>query len=75
MSVVAEVAGSGLTLEETAWVLCKGSPEAVMPLLDSTTTPAWYEAEYTRLAKSGRRVIALAHRNLGPSGLEGINDS
>lgn len=42
-----------------------------MPLLDKATVPTWYEKEYTRLARAGRRVIALAHRNLGPSALEG----
>lgn len=52
-------------------MLSKGSPEAMMPLLDKETLPTWYEEEYTRLARSGRRVIALAHRSLGPSRVEG----
>ena len=50
------------------WILCKGSPEAMLGLLDRSTLPDWYEKEYARLARSGRRVIALAHQTLGPSG-------
>lgn len=42
-----------------------------MPLLDKETLPSWYEEAYTDLAKEGRRVIALAHRSLGPSNVEG----
>ncbi|CAM9605639.1 unnamed protein product, partial [Laminaria digitata] len=70
MSVVAEVSGSGLTADKgapEAWVLCKGSPEAILPLLDKRSLPTWYEAEYARLATAGRRVVALAHRSLGAS--------
>lgn len=42
-----------------------------MPLVDVETLPPWYEEEYARLARDGRRVIALAHRSLGPSRQEG----
>lgn len=47
-------------------MLCKGSPEAVKTLLDEENLPPWYDSEYDRLARSGRRVVALAHRSLGP---------
>ncbi|CAN0026364.1 unnamed protein product [Pylaiella littoralis] len=72
MSVIAEVSGgAALTGEGAAvpqvWVLCKGSPEAMKPLLDEGGLPDWYEEEYERLARSGRRVVALAHRSLGSS--------
>lgn len=40
-----------------------------MKLLDRTTIPEWYEKEYDRLARAGRRVIALAHRSLGATSL------
>lgn len=53
------------------WVLCKGSPEAMKPLLDEGGLPDWYEEEYERLARSGRRVVALAHRSLGSSQANG----
>lgn len=52
-------------------MLCKGSPEAMVPLLNKDSLPPWYEEEYNRLARAGRRVIALAHRTLGPSGTRG----
>lgn len=42
-----------------------------MPLVDAETLPPWYEEEYARLARDGRRVIALAHRSLGSSRQEG----
>ena len=50
----------------TLFALTKGSPETIMPLLD----PKSYDsAEYTQLYKRqmslGRRVLALAYRNLG----------
>lgn len=54
-----------------AWVLSKGSPESMRPLLDKKGLPSWYDSEYDRLARSGRRVVALAHRPLGPSRAEG----
>lgn len=41
------------------------------PLLNKTALPEWYDEEYDRLARAGRRVIALAHRTLGPSQPEG----
>lgn len=52
-----------------AWVVSKGSPEAMVKLLDGTTMPEWYDREYDRLARAGRRVIALAHRSLGATSL------
>ncbi|CAM9239935.1 unnamed protein product [Ectocarpus sp. 12 AP-2014] len=76
MSVVAEVCGgsAGLTNKEgvpEAWVLSKGSPESMKALLDDESLPDWYEEEYDRLARTGRRVVALAHRSLGPSKSKG----
>ena len=59
-------------MTDQAWVLSKGSPEAMKPLLDEGRLPSWYDAEYDRLARSGRRVVALAHRSLGPSRAEGV---
>ncbi|CAM9874653.1 unnamed protein product [Ectocarpus sp. 6 AP-2014] len=76
MSVVAEVCGGSADLTDKegvpeAWVLSKGSPESMKPLLDDEVLPDWYEEEYDRLARSGRRVVALAHRSLGPSTSKG----
>ncbi|CAM9685905.1 unnamed protein product, partial [Hapterophycus canaliculatus] len=50
---------------QQAWVLSKGSPEAMKPLVGQESLPSWYDGEYDRLARSGRRVVALAHRSLG----------
>eukprot|EP00903_Cladosiphon_okamuranus_P019215 g17669.t1 len=85
MSVIAEVSGArggvgavSLTSEDEgpeAWVLSKGSPEAMRPLLDKGGLPGWYDSEYDRLARSGRRVVALAHRSLGPSRVEGAKSA
>ncbi|CAN0125129.1 unnamed protein product, partial [Ectocarpus fasciculatus] len=73
MSVVAEVCGGSTDKEGVpeAWVLSKGSPESMKALLDDEGLPDWYEEEYDRLARSGRRVVALAHRSLGPSRSKG----
>ncbi|CAN0223807.1 unnamed protein product, partial [Ectocarpus sp. 8 AP-2014] len=76
MSVVAEVCGGSAGLADKegvpeAWVLSKGSPESMKPLLDDEVLPDWYEEEYDRLARSGRRVVALAHRSLGSSKSKG----
>lgn len=43
-------------------VVCKGAPEAVLPLL--VHAPAQYEAAYQQLARQGTRVLALAFRCL-----------
>jgi hypothetical protein len=61
MSVVAAVSGvssssanSGSSLRqqqqqqqcEAVWCLTKGSPEAVLPLLDPATVPEWYTSKH-----------------------------
>ncbi|CAM9834772.1 unnamed protein product [Scytosiphon promiscuus] len=79
MSVIAEVFGSealtGAKRKPEAWVLCKGSPEAMKPLVDQGSLPSWYDSEYDRLARTGRRVVALAHRSLGSSQARGAKKS
>ena len=47
------------------WALTKGAPEALKPMLDPTSLPADYEQSYLRQMALGRRVLALAYRNLG----------
>jgi len=49
----------------TLWALTKGAPEALKPLLDPASLPADYEQSYLRHMALGRRVLALAYRNLG----------
>ena len=50
------------------WALAKGSPETIMPLLDPESyDPAEYTQLYKRQMALGRRVLALAYRNLGKS--------
>ncbi|CAM9477232.1 unnamed protein product, partial [Phaeothamnion confervicola] len=64
MSVVAEVTapGLGLAAAGSTWCLTKGSPEALLPLLDPSSVPLWLWREYDRLSRRGRRVIALGYR-------------
>ncbi|KAL7544835.1 hypothetical protein ACHAWF_008199 [Thalassiosira exigua] len=45
--------------------LTKGAPEALRPLLDPASVPPDYEASYLRHMTLGRRVLALAHQDLG----------
>ncbi|CAM9371373.1 unnamed protein product, partial [Discosporangium mesarthrocarpum] len=68
MSAVAEVQGLGRDGRPEVWCLTKGSPESLFPLLNQASVPAWYASEYRRLARGGRRVIALAYRSLGTLG-------
>ena len=49
----------------TLWALTKGAPEAIQSMLDPNSIPADYEESYLRHMKLGRRVLALAYRNLG----------
>ena len=49
----------------TLWALTKGAPEALEPLLDPRTIPSDYEASYLHHMELGRRVLALAYRDLG----------
>jgi calcium-translocating P-type ATPase len=51
-------------------LLVKGAPDAVLPRCTAATAGA--EAELDRLAAGGLRVLAVAHRRLGPAvGLDG----
>ncbi|KNC52742.1 P-type ATPase superfamily [Thecamonas trahens ATCC 50062] len=69
MSVLAAVKQSP-TASAELWALVKGSPEAVAKLLAPTSgLSSWYNATYQRLAKDGKRVLALAHKVVsGPRG-------
>jgi len=53
------------TTNATLWALTKGAPEALKPLLDSASLPVDYERAYLRHMTLGRRVLALAYRDLG----------
>ncbi|CAE7413510.1 PDR2 [Symbiodinium pilosum] len=76
MAVIAEVAVSdnailNLNMEGQAgnYVLVKGSPEALKPLLAANAAPRWYDRSHLDLAERGLRVLALAYRHL-PAGQE-----
>jgi len=56
---------SDTTSNSNLWALTKGAPEALKPMLDPTSLPADYEESYLRHMSLGRRVLALAYRNLG----------
>ena len=47
------------------WALTKGAPEALKPMLDVESLPDDYEKSYLAHMTLGRRVLALAYRNLG----------
>ena len=49
----------------TLWALTKGAPEALRSMLDPNSLPADYEQSYVRHMALGRRVLALAYRDLG----------
>ncbi|KAK1733658.1 cation-transporting ATPase [Skeletonema marinoi] len=49
----------------TLWALTKGAPEAIQSMLDPKSLPSDYEESYLRHMKLGRRVLALAYRDLG----------
>eukprot|EP00804_Cyclotella_cryptica_P022565 CCRYP_009443-RA/>CCRYP_009443-RA protein AED:0.10 eAED:0.10 QI:76/1/1/1/0.5/0.4/5/2352/1498 len=52
----------------TLWALTKGGPEAILPMLDpKSINSADYRQSYRRQMSLGRRVLALAFRNLGPN--------
>jgi cation-transporting ATPase 13A1 len=53
------------TTNATLWALTKGAPEALKPLLDPASLPVDYERAYLRHMTLGRRVLALAYRDLG----------
>jgi cation-transporting ATPase 13A1 len=49
----------------TIWALTKGAPEAIQSMIDPKSLPSDYEEAYLRHMKLGRRVLALAYRDLG----------
>ncbi|KAL3759437.1 hypothetical protein ACHAWU_000736 [Discostella pseudostelligera] len=51
--------------DATLWALTKGAPEALKPMIDPRSLPVDYEQSYLRQMMLGRRVLALAYRNLG----------
>ena len=57
------------------WALTKGAPEAVLPLLDQSALPADYAASFKKQMSLGRRVLALAYRDLGPASIGGWEKS
>ncbi|KAG5190614.1 hypothetical protein JKP88DRAFT_266835 [Tribonema minus] len=58
MTVVGEVRLNAAANGGGVWALTKGAPEALLPLLDPATVPAW------EMARGGKRVLALAYREL-----------
>lgn len=58
MSVLASVAGSNQ-------IFTKGAPEIVKSLLHPDSIPDSYDGFYQRQMRLGRRVLAIAYRNLG----------
>ena len=46
--------------------LVKGSPEALLPLLEAGNAPAWFGTVYRGMAERGMRVLALAHKVVPP---------
>jgi cation-transporting ATPase 13A1 len=52
-------------MNATLWALTKGAPEAIQSMLDPKSLPSDYEEAYLRHMKLGRRVLALAYRDLG----------
>ncbi|KAL7498233.1 hypothetical protein ACHAWT_006367 [Skeletonema menzelii] len=56
-------ASSGMNA--TLWALTKGAPEAIQSMIDPKSLPSDYEESYLRHMKLGRRVLALAYRDLG----------
>ncbi len=52
-------------LNDSLWALTKGAPEALHSMIDPKTLPDDYEQSYVRQMMLGRRVLALAYRNLG----------
>ena len=62
MSVLASVQEG--SHKPTLQVLTKGSPEAIGKLLVDGNKPSWYTESYTKLARRGLRVIALAYRDV-----------
>ncbi len=52
-------------VDDGIWCLTKGSPESILPLLEPSSIPPWYENKYKELGREGKRTIALAYnRNI-----------
>jgi manganese-transporting P-type ATPase len=76
MSVIANVSGplstnmkgsnSHIGMGQELFVLCKGAPEAILPLLKSV--PPRYTAVYLKYMSQGLRVIALACKGVNEYG-------
>lgn len=49
----------------TLWALTKGAPEALKPMMDPTSLPLDFDQSYLRHMQLGRRVLAMAYRDLG----------
>jgi cation-transporting ATPase 13A1 len=60
------------TTNVALWALTKGAPEALKAMLDQSSLPADYEEAYLRHMKLGRRVLALAYRDLGKNTPENV---
>lgn len=61
MSVLAMESG-----QSTVWALTKGAPETVKELLAKESLPANFDAVVLHHMSRGRRVLAMAYRELGP---------
>lgn len=58
--------------DDLLWALTKGAPEALQPMIDPKTLPLDYEQSYLRQMMLGRRVLALAYRNLGKNSMSSL---
>eukprot|EP01060_Flectonema_neradi_P039572 TRINITY_DN875_c3_g1_i1.p1 TRINITY_DN875_c3_g1~~TRINITY_DN875_c3_g1_i1.p1 ORF type:complete len:1474 (+),score=380.10 TRINITY_DN875_c3_g1_i1:61-4482(+) len=66
MSVIAEISGYPQAEQKTC-ALVKGSPEAILNLLDTKEVPSWYKECFVSHMAEGKRVLALAYKWL-PAG-------
>lgn len=67
MAAVVRITSPSPTTNAEAWLVAKGAPEIMQPLL--ADAPADYESSYKQHASQGSRIIALAYKTL--PGLEG----
>ena len=67
MSVVATSTDSGKQASSQLALLTKGSPEMIKPLLDPATVPKHFDVIAKLHMSKGRRVLALASRDLDKS--------
>eukprot|EP00928_Gymnodinium_smaydae_P014577 TRINITY_DN15366_c1_g1_i1.p1 TRINITY_DN15366_c1_g1~~TRINITY_DN15366_c1_g1_i1.p1 ORF type:complete len:1530 (-),score=419.39 TRINITY_DN15366_c1_g1_i1:49-4638(-) len=54
----------GAALRSGRYALVKGSPEAIEKLLAEGAAPSWYQTRYRDLAEEGKRILALALKEL-----------